>query len=130
MHVSVLAGLPVASSAYDEHKARVAAPFHQLVRVGVVSAFHLCGAKGRTARQQCKIFASLLLSGVELTVLHSRLKERSACHAMPRRGASLRAALAHFLAKANAVHGKCLSSGATRRMLKLLAWSMSTSDAI
>ena len=38
MHVSILAGLPVTSSAYSEHKARAAAPFHQLIRVGVVEA--------------------------------------------------------------------------------------------
>ena len=38
IHVSILAGLPVASSAYSEHNARVAAPFHQLCSVGVVEA--------------------------------------------------------------------------------------------
>ena len=36
MRVSILAGLPVASSAYSEHKARVATPFHQLFGGGVV----------------------------------------------------------------------------------------------
>ena len=38
MQLSILAGLLLTSSAYDEHNARVAAPFHQLVRVGVVEA--------------------------------------------------------------------------------------------
>ena len=42
MHVSMLAGLlPTmlpTSSAYSEHKARVAAPFHQLCRGEVVGA--------------------------------------------------------------------------------------------
>ena len=38
MHVLILAGLPLTSSAYSEHKARVAAPFHQLVRVGAAEA--------------------------------------------------------------------------------------------
>ena len=34
----MLAGLLLTSSAYGEHNARVAAPFHQLVRVGIVEA--------------------------------------------------------------------------------------------
>ena len=34
MHVSVLAGLPVTSSAYSEDKSRITAPFLQLCRVG------------------------------------------------------------------------------------------------
>ena len=38
MHVSLLAGLPMTSSAYNEHEARVAEPFHQLVRVGAAEA--------------------------------------------------------------------------------------------
>ena len=38
MHVSVLAGLLLASSAYSEHKARVAAPFHTLCRGQVAGA--------------------------------------------------------------------------------------------
>ena len=104
MHVWILAGLPLALSAYSEHKAHVAAPFLQLVRVGVVEVHETCGTKERTGRQRCNLFAQDLLSGVGL-----------AC-AMPRLGASLRAPLAHFLAKANALHGKCLStSGATRQ---------------
>ena len=98
MHVSILAGLLLVSSAYSEHEARVAAPIHQLVRVGVVEALTCVGAKERTARQQCKLFASLLLSGPGLTVLRSRLKERSACHATPRLGASLRSREDTFLA--------------------------------
>ena len=73
MHVSILAGLPVTSSAYSEHKARAAAPFHQLVRVGAVEALTCVGAEERTARQRCKLFARDLLSGVGLICLHSRL---------------------------------------------------------
>lgn len=42
------------------------------------------------------------------------LKERGVCDAMPRRGASLRAALARFLGKANGFRVKWLSAGATR----------------
>ena len=38
---------------------------------------------------------------------------QSACHAKPRNGARLRAALAIFFGKANAVHGNRLSGGAT-----------------
>ena len=59
MDVSILAGLLLTSNAYSEHNARVAAPFHQLVRVGVVSALTCVGTKERTARQQCNIFGSL-----------------------------------------------------------------------
>ena len=116
MHVWILAGLPLASSAYSEHKAHVAAPFLQLVRVGVVEVHETCGTKERTGRQRCNLFAQDLLSGVGLACLHSQLIWQCASHAMPRLGASLRAPLAHFLAKANALHGKCLStSGATRQ---------------
>ena len=47
MHVSILAGLPVTSSAYSEDNARVAAPFHQLCCVGVVEAHETVALKGR-----------------------------------------------------------------------------------
>ena len=46
MHVSILAGLPLTSSAYGEHKARVVTPFHQLVRVGHVEADLVAELKG------------------------------------------------------------------------------------
>ena len=46
MHVSILAGLPVTSTTYSEDNARVAAPFHQLVRVGVVGAALVVRLKG------------------------------------------------------------------------------------
>ena len=45
MHVSILAGLLLVSSAYSEHEARVAAPFHHLVRVGVVEALTVAALK-------------------------------------------------------------------------------------
>ena len=60
MDVSILAGLLLTSNAYSEHNARVAAPFHQLVRVGVVSALTCVRTKERTARQRSKIFATTL----------------------------------------------------------------------
>ena len=104
MHVSILAGLLLVSSAYSEHEARVAAPFHHLVRVGVIGAHLWSRTKDCTAHQRCKIFARLLLSGVGLTVLHSRLKERSACHATPRLGASLRSREDTFLALSSRSH--------------------------
>ena len=44
MHVSILAGLLLVSSAYSEHDTRVAAPFHHLVRVGVDGAHLRSGA--------------------------------------------------------------------------------------
>ena len=114
MHVSILAGLLLTSSAYNEHKARVAAPFHQLVRVGIVEAHETCGAKERTARQRCKLFARDFLSGVGLTCLHSRLMQRSACHATPRRGTSLRGVCDSFFAFSQNSRSQCLSGGATR----------------
>ena len=45
------------------------------------------------------------------------------CRAMPSLGASLRVALAIILRKANAVHGKCLSGGATHPLTYLLTYS-------
>ena len=38
MHFSILAGLPLISSAYSERKESVDAPCHQLCHVGVVEA--------------------------------------------------------------------------------------------
>ena len=67
----------------------------------------------RSILQRCKIFARGLQWGPEATRLRSRLRMRSACHAKPRNGARLRAALAIFFGKANAVHGNRLSGGAT-----------------
>ena len=50
MHaMAALARSPVTLSAYSEDKARVAAPFLQLVCVGDVEA-HLCGAARRNAQ--------------------------------------------------------------------------------
>ena len=66
----------------------------------------LCKTKERTVLQRCKLFARDLQRGPGLTCLRSPLKERSACHAMPRRGASLRAAFAPFFALANAFRGR------------------------
>ena len=69
----LLARSPVTLSAYSEDKARVAAPFLQLVRVGDVEAHLWRRTKERTACQRCNLFASLLQSGVGLTCSHSRL---------------------------------------------------------
>jgi hypothetical protein len=73
----------------------------------------LCKTNARSILQRCKIFARGLQWGPEATRLRSRLHMQSACHAKPRNGARLRAALAIFFGKANAVHGNRLSGGAT-----------------
>ena len=109
----MLAGLPASPNESSEHKERVAAPCHQLCRVGVVSARFLRTPNARGILQRCKLFARGLQRGPEATRLRSRLHMRSACHAKPRNGARLRAALAIFFGKANAVHGNRLSGGAT-----------------
>ena len=55
VHVWWLAGLPEISSECSEHKARVAAPFHQLCRVGIMEAHLRAQTKEHTARQRCKL---------------------------------------------------------------------------
>jgi len=101
MHVSILAGLLLASSAYNEHEARVAEPFHQLVRVGAASAALLRKTKPRSICQRFELFTWDLQRGMGLTCLHSRLMQQSAWHAMPSRGARLRARFAPIFGKAN-----------------------------
>ena len=73
MRVSILAGLLLVSSAYSEHQARVAAPFHHLVRVGVVGAHLRQRTKERTARQRSKLFAWDLQSGPGRDAVESAL---------------------------------------------------------
>lgn len=70
--------------------------------------------KPRSILQQCTRFARDLQRGVGLTCLHSRLHQRTAWHAIPRRGARLRAAYAPIFGKAYAFTPKCLSADATR----------------
>ena len=101
----MLAGLPASPNESSEHKERVAAPFHQLCRVGVVSARFLRTPNARGILQRCKLFAWDLQWGPEATCLRSRLRMRRACRAKPAHGARLRPALAIFFGKANAVHG-------------------------
>ena len=62
----------------------------------------------RSILQRCKFFARGFQWGPEATRLRSRLHMRSACHAKPRNGARLRAVLAIFFGKANAVHGNTI----------------------
>ena len=112
-HLQRSGGLPPATTTCSASKESDAAPSQQHGCIGVVERSPACETKARSVCQRFELFARDLQSGLGLTRLQSRFKQRSAWHAMPRRGASLRAALAHFLAKANAIHGKCLSGGAT-----------------
>ena len=72
------------------------------------------GAGGRTAPQRFDGFAPNLEWGAGLTLLHSPLLQQHACHAMLRRGASLRGAFVAILAKTNTPTGQCFSAAATR----------------
>ena len=84
MHVSILAGLPVTSSAYSEHKARAAAPFHQLVRVGVVGAALVVRLKGLSApAERLKRLSSRLAECNRpwVRAVHSTFLWALTCHA-------------------------------------------------
>ena len=63
MHVSILSGLLLTSSAYREHKEDVVAPCRQLFRVGVLERFSPAPPKERGICQRCKLFARDLQNG-------------------------------------------------------------------
>ena len=88
-------------SEFSEHKERDVVLVLHHRHVGVMNARFLRTPNARSILQRCKIFARGLQWGPEATRLRSRLRMRSACHAKPRNGARLRAALAIFFGKAN-----------------------------
>jgi hypothetical protein len=85
----------------------------------VVGAAAVAKSGERTAFQPLEQSTSDFESGLQRDVLESRFEVWRACHAMPRRGASLRAIFAHFFGKAKILRVKCLSSGATGHILFL-----------
>ena len=100
MHVSMLAGLPPMSSAYSEHKARIATPFHQLFGGGVVERCSNAPPKAPTALQRAKLLTPDLRSGLRRELLESRFSRHAGSRDALRHGASLRHRLALFLGKA------------------------------
>ena len=100
-HLQRPGGLPPVPTACSASKLRVAAPFLKVCSVGVVELSCERKAKPRSIHQRFELFAWDLQRGVGLTFLHSRLRMRDACHAMPRLGARLRARLESFFALSN-----------------------------
>ena len=102
MHVSILAGLLLVSSAYSEHEARVAAPFHHLVRVGVVEAHRrraqVAAPAERLKRLPPRTRAWPSAIGRGFVQCTQPFFGRS--HAELRSAPPLRRRLAHFFAKA------------------------------
>jgi hypothetical protein len=85
----------------------------------VVGAAAVAKSGERTAFQPLEQSTSDFESGLQRDVLESRFEVWRACHAMPRRGASLRGAFAHFFGIANALRVKCLSSAATGQLVDM-----------
>ena len=119
-HLQRPGGLPPASTTCSASKASYATPSHQHCCIGVMQRSPACETKARSILQRFELFARDLLSGVGLTGSHSRLMQRSACRAMPRRGASLRGVCDAFFAFSQISHSQCLSGGATRRPLSIV----------
>ena len=113
----MLAGLPGTPNESSEHKERLAALLPITAASVLENARLLRKPNARTVRQRCKLFARGLQSALQVTCLQCWLRMREAYRAKPTHGARLRAALASFFRKANAVHRKCLAGGATHREL-------------
>ena len=109
----MLAGLPGTPNESSEHKERLAALLPITAASVLENARLLRKPNARTVRQRCKLFARGLQSALQVTCLQCWLRMREAYRAKPTHGARLRAALASFFRKANAVHRKCLAGGAT-----------------
>ena len=75
MHVSMLAGLLPTSSAYSEHKARVATPFHQLFGGGVVERCSNAPPNAPTAPQREKRSKSDLQPALQAGSTECRLTQ-------------------------------------------------------
>ena len=118
MHASAAACLAAVAATPIAHKESDRAPCHQLYRGRAAAAPHVAAPKDAATPQRFELFARGLQSGVERTSAHSRLRKRSACHAMPRQGASLRRVLAPFLGKAKTFPLQCFTAGATRPLIK------------
>ena len=111
----MLAGLPGTPNESSEHKERLAALLPITAASVLENARLLRKPNARTVRQRCKLFAWGLQSALQVTCLQCRLRVRGAYRAMPRHGASLRAAFAPFFGKAKVCHVECFAGGATHR---------------
>ena len=114
MHVSILAGLPLASSASSERKESVVVRCHQLCRVGVMEALIVAELKARLQPNGGSDFLRAWACALANELVECTHALHTPCHAMPRRGASLRPRLDTFLAFSNHSARDCLSVGATR----------------
>ena len=110
--LACVAAIPMECS---KSKESVAARVRDHCRTRVGQPALLRKTKARSILQRNEIFAPDLQRGPGLIGLRSASRKRTAWHAKPRRGASLRGVFAHFLGKAKIGHGLSLSAGATRR---------------
>ena len=101
------------TSALIPRKASGRARSHQLLPHAVVAPRFQAPPNACTAPQRVDGFAREFRSGLQRDASRSPFAKRNHGHAMPRRGASLRGALAAFFEKANARRGHCLFGGAT-----------------
>ena len=94
-------GLPTGPSEYSERNERVVALVVQHCRGRVVVVARLRSPKAHSILQPCDLFARGLHSALGMILPQCRLHQRTAWHAMPRHGASLRGRFAPFFGKAN-----------------------------